>query len=99
MRQITTRERAFLGIGLLVAVVIFVYFIFWPMLQGKQSGPMSSLEETQERLESVKALESMRPLLVSLEERMISQSGYGGMSFRRGIADSMIITYLANTFS
>jgi len=95
MRRITTREKAFLGIGALATVVIFIYFIFWPMLQGEQSGAISSLEEVEERLESVKALESMETLLVGLEERMRSQSGYGGMSFKRGIADSMIITYLA----
>jgi hypothetical protein len=95
MRQITAREKSFLGIGALMTVGIFVYFIFWPMLQGKQSGPMSSLEEAQERLESVKTLDGMRPLLIGLEERMRSQSGYEGISFERGIADSMIIKYLA----
>lgn len=95
MRRITTREKAFLGIGALTTVAIFVYFIFWPMLQGKQSGPMSSMEEIQERWESAKMLEGMTPLLVDLEKRMRSESGYGEMSFKRGIADSMIIKYLA----
>jgi hypothetical protein len=97
MRQITTRERAFLSIGVLAGVGIFVYFILWPMLQGEQSGSMSGLEDMQERLESVEKLGSMQSLLVDLEKRLRSQSGYGEMSFKRGIADSVIISYLAET--
>ena len=95
MRQITTREKTFLSIGVLAGVSIFVYFVLWPMLQGERSGSMSSLEEMQERLESVEKLGGMEPLLVGLEKRMRSQSGYGEMSFKRGIADSIIIKYLA----
>ena len=95
MRQISTREKIFLGMGAVTALVIFVYFILWPMLQGDQSSSTSSLEELQARLESVKKLENMAPTLVSLEKRLRGQSGYGEMSFKRGIAGSTIFSYLA----
>ena len=95
MKQITTREKIILGIGVLAALATFVYFVFLPMLQGRRSGSVSSLEEMQERLDSVEKLRDMEPLLVNLEKEMRSQSGYEEMSFERGTADSMIIKYLA----
>lgn len=94
MKQTTPREKVFLGIAALAVIAIFVYFVFWPMLQGGQSGAVSSLGEVQERLELMEKLEDMEPLLVDLKEKMKSRSGYGETSFKRGTADSAIITYL-----
>ena len=97
MRQITVREKTFLSVGALIAVVMFVYFVLWPMLQGNSSGEMSDLEEMQERLEVMERLEGMEPLLTNLEERMKSQSGREKLSFKRGTADSVVIKFLADT--
>jgi len=95
MRKLTTRESAFLGAAALIAVAIFVYFILLPMLQDGGSGTSSSLEEVQEKLESMQKLADIEPLMVKMEERMKSQSGFGEMLFKREIADSMIIKYIA----
>jgi hypothetical protein len=95
MRKLTTRESAFLGAAALIAIAIFVYLILLPMLQDGGSGTSSNLDEVQEKLESMQKLAEMEPLMVKMEERMRSQSGYGEMSFEREIADSMIIKYIA----
>ena len=95
MRKLTTRERAFLAIAVLIAVAIFVYLIFLPMLQDDSSGTGPSLVEVQEKLEAMQKLVDMEPLMVEVEERIRSQSGYGEVSFKREIADSMIIKYVA----
>jgi hypothetical protein len=95
MRKLTTRESAFLGAAALIAVAIFVYLIFLPMLQDGGSGTSSNLDEVQEKLESMRKLADIEPLMVKMEERMRAQSGYGEMLFKREIADSMIIKYIA----
>ncbi len=95
MRKLTTRESAFLGVAALIAVAIFVYLILLPMLQDDGSGTSSSLDEVQEKLESMQKLADMEPLMVKMEERMRAQSGFGEMLFKREIADSMIIKYIA----
>jgi hypothetical protein len=95
MRKLTTRESVFLAVAALIAVAIFVYFILLPMLQGDGSGASSSLAEVQEKLESMQKLAQMEPLMVKMEERMRAQSGFGEMLFKRGIADSTIIKYIA----
>lgn len=93
-KQITIREKVFLSVGALVTIGIFVYFVFWPLLRGGQSRAALSLEEIQERLESVEKIGDMEPLLVSLEERMREQSGYREVSFKRGTEDSEMIRRL-----
>jgi len=95
MRQISSREKTFLGLGALIILFIFVYFILWPMLQGGQSGAEDSLEELQAKLKAMEKLEEMNPVMIDLETRMKSQSGYNEMSFKRGIADSIMIKYIA----
>lgn len=95
MRKLTTRESVFLGAAALIAVAIFVYLILLPMLQDDGSGTSSSMAEVQEKLESMQKLAEMEPLMVKMEERMKAQSGFGEMLFERGIADSMIIKYIA----
>ncbi len=95
MREITTREKAFLSIGALVAVAIFVYFVILPMLQDGGSKQKSSLEEMQERLVAVQKLASMKSMLVDLEEDIGEQSGYKEISFKRGTVSPSMINYIA----
>ena len=97
MRQITTREKAFLSIGALVAVALFVWFILLPWLQSGDSG--SSMEEMQAKLEAFEKLEAMGQPLIALEEEMKSQSGYEKISFRSGTANSVIISIINNFLS
>jgi len=99
MRQITAREKAFLSIGALVAVALFVYFVLLPWLQGGESGPMSSLEEMEAKLEAFEKLEDMGQPLIALEEKMKSHSGYENISFRSGTANSVIISIINNYLS
>ena len=95
MRQITTREKAFLSVGVLAAVAIFVWFILLPMLEGEESNPESTLEAMQERLGAVQKLASISPMLIDLEANVREQSGYKDMSFKRGSANPVIIKYIA----
>jgi hypothetical protein len=99
MRQISAREKVFLGIGVVAALVILVYFFIFPMLQGNQSESAFSKDELEQKLAATERLEDMQPLLVSLEERMRDQSGYKNLSFKRGIADSVIIRFIAQKAS
>jgi len=99
MRQITAREKAFLSIGALAAVALFVYFILLPWLQGGGSGPMSSLEEMEAKLEAFEKLEVLGQPLIALEEKMKSHSGYENISFRSGTANSVIISIINNYLS
>ena len=95
MRQITTREKAFLSIGALVAVAIFVYFVLLPMLQNGGPKQKSSLEEMQEKLAAVQQLANMSSMLVDVAGNISEQSGYKKASFKRGSANAAIIKYIA----
>lgn len=93
MRKVTAREKIFLGIGALAVICIIAYLAL--TLQDNKPGQKSSMEEMRERLIMMKKLESMASMMGDLEKRMRTQSGYGEMSFERGIADSTIIRYVA----
>ncbi|MBD3180975.1 hypothetical protein GF312_01715 [Candidatus Poribacteria bacterium] len=95
MRQITKREKVFIGIGVLAAVVILVYFFLLPALEGNNSGPGLSIDEMEARIEAMEKLQDLGPKLVDLEKQLRQESGYGDISFTRGIADSMIINFIA----
>lgn len=97
MRQITAREKAFLSIGALVAVALFVWFILLPWLQSGDS--VSSMEDMQAKLEAFEKLGAMGQPLIALEEEMKSQSGYEEISFRTGTANSVIISIINNFLS
>ncbi|MFC1712084.1 hypothetical protein ACFL6S_00380 [Candidatus Poribacteria bacterium] len=97
MREITTREKAFLSIGALAAVAIFVYFVLLPMLQTGGEEQKSSLEGMQERLVAVQKLAGMKSMLVDLEDSIGEQSGYKKISFKSGSAGPSMINYIAET--
>ena len=95
MRQITTREKAFLSVGVLAAVAILVWFVLLPMLKSGKSEQQSSLEEMQERLAAVQKLAGISPMLTDLEANIREQSGYKKMLFKRGSASPAMIRYIA----
>ena len=83
MREITKREKTLIGVGVLSAVVILVWFVLLPIFQ-REKGPkqMSSLEEMQEKLTAVQELADMSSVLVGLEENIGEESGYKKVSFQ-----------------
>ena len=95
MRQITTREKTFLSVGVLAAVVIFVWFIMLPMLKSGGAEQKSSLEEIQERLAAVQKLTTIGPVLIGLEGDIREQSGYKKAKFKRGVASPAMIRYIS----
>lgn len=99
MRQISTREKAFIGIGAVAAVGMIVWFIVLPMLENDGSGQKSSLSDMQERLAAVQNLASISPMLLSLEDKIGEQSGYKKISFKRGSTNPKIINFIAQTAS
>jgi hypothetical protein len=101
MKQITTREKAFLSIGVLVAVVMLVWFVLLPMLNSKGSEQKTNLEEVLGSLEAIRKLTSkpLGPMVIELEKNIREQSGYEKISFKRGSVDPAIIRYIAQAAS
>lgn len=99
MKKLTTREKVFLGIGILAIVIIFAYLLVWPMFQKNRTNSRTNIQEMQNKLNSLGKLGSMASTLGELEDRMKTQVGYKEAAFRRGIADSMIIKYVSQAAS
>ncbi|MBM3212495.1 type II secretion system protein M, partial [Candidatus Poribacteria bacterium] len=99
MKKLTTREKVFLGIGILAIVIIFAYLLVWPMFQKNRTNSRANIQEMQNKLNSLGKLGSMASTLGELEDRMKTQVGYKEAAFRRGIADSMIIKYVSQAAS
>ncbi|MCM8815438.1 MAG: hypothetical protein NC931_05605 [Candidatus Omnitrophica bacterium] len=95
MRKITGRERITLGIGVLIIIIIAFYFIFWPVFFGDRSKSGSSISAMQEKLQLLKKLKAMEPILSELESTMSKQAGYGELTFKEGIADAIIMKHIA----
>lgn len=95
MRKITGREKITIGIGILVIMVMAFYFFLWPIIFGERSKSGSSISSLQERLQLLKKLRAMEPVLSELESSMRKQVGYGETTFKQGIADAIIMKQIA----
>ncbi|MGQ9608378.1 MAG: hypothetical protein ACUVWN_03690 [bacterium] len=95
MRKTTGREKITIGIGILVIIVIAFYFFLWPIIFGERSKSGSNISSLQERLQLLKKLRAMEPVLSELESSMRKQVGYGETTFKQGIADAIIMKQIA----
>lgn len=95
MRKITGREKITIGIGILVIIVIAFYFFLWPIIFGERSKSGSNISSLQERLQLLKKLRAMEPVLSELESSMRKQVGYGETTFKQGTADAIIMKQIA----
>lgn len=95
MRKITNREKFMIGFGALAAIGIIVYFLILPFFTGDQKKAGSDLKAKQEKIESLKKLKAIEPLITDLESTMRTQLGYSQMSFNKDTAEPTIMKYLA----
>lgn len=95
MRKITNREKVIIGFGAIAAIGIILYFLILPFFFGDQKKAGSELKTKQEKIESLKKLKAVEPLITELESSMRTQLGYSQMSFNRETAEASIMKYLA----
>jgi len=93
MRKITNREKVTIGFGGIVAIGVIIYFVILPIIRSGQS--RASLDVKQERLQSVRKLKGMEPLITELERDIKTQLGYDKISFSPRTTESSIMTYMA----
>lgn len=84
-----------IGFGAIVGIGIILYFLILPLFFGEQKKVGSDLKVKQEKIESLKKLKAMEPLINDLENGMRTQLGYSQMSFSRETAEATIMKYLA----
>lgn len=93
MKKITNREKILIGFGAIAAIAIIAYFLILPLFKNGQSA--STQEAKQEKLESVKKLKNMDPMITELEKELKAQLGYDKITFTPRTAESAIMTQVA----
>jgi hypothetical protein len=97
MKKITNREKVIIGFGAMMAIAVITYFFILPIVRNDKSN--STLAVDQEKLQSIKKLKGMEPVITQLEKEMETQLGYDKISFTPKSAESAIMTQLAQMAS
>ncbi len=84
-----------IGFGAISAIGIILYFLILPFFFGDQKKAGSDLKLKQEKIESLKKLKAVEPLITELESNMRAQLGYSQMSFNKETAEPAIMKHLA----